>query len=338
MKVLLVNASAPSYNLAIAKARNYWTAQGAQVIEASAVPTLFMRKEGFDLVWISTIFSWHVPKAISIAQDALHFSIPTEIGGCGTFGLQQEIYEATGLRPQARPDPRFERQPGSSYKMVFWSRGCPAKNCSLGFPRNGALPVCSVPEMEGWKFTLYRDVTPAPVILDNNLSALPRAHQEHIVERTLSVGFKTVDANSGFEPRPFRAETAALWNRLPLVAWRFAYDEMAERAAVLRMLETLDAIGVKRRRLHIYCLAGNEPIEACEQRVREIREWKCVPIVQQRTPLDYIGGPLPTLYDWTPRSLKDFKRWGNWLSHSIPFAAYDPRLNHSGVKLRQEIA
>lgn len=324
MKILLVNASAPSYNLAISKARNYWTAKGATVREATEVPSLFMRNEGFDLVWISVIFSWHVPNAIRIAQEALRFSIPTEIGGCGTFGLQQEIYEATGIRPQARPDHRFERQPGS-YKMVFWSRGCPAKNCSLGFPHDGRPAICSVPEMEGWRFTLYNDVTPARIILDNNLSALPKQHQELIIDRTLAEGFTSVDANSGFEPRSFKPETCERWLRLPLAAWRFAYDELSELPAVTRMMEILDDYGVSRKARHIYCLAGNEPIEACEERVKTIVQWKSVAIVQRRRPLNWQGEDilsLPTLYDWTPQKLIDFQRWGNRLSGAFPFSAY----------------
>ena len=82
-------------------------------------------------------------------------------------------------------------------------------------------------------------------------------------------------------------------------------------------------------------VAGNEPIEACEQRVREIREWKCIPVVQRRRPLDYTGGPLPTIHDWTERKFIDFQRWGNRLSHSLPWSRYNPKLNHSGVKARK---
>jgi hypothetical protein len=230
VKVLLINASAPSYNLGMAKAANYWRAAGADVTEAASVPTLYLQSEGFDLVWISAIFSWDVagqrkvagrsiPSAIQMAQEVLSLGVDVGIGGPGTFGLRDYIFNETGLRAQATPDSRFERQPGN-YKAVFWSRGCPAKNCSLGFPRDGGLPVCSVPEMEGWRFTLYDDVTPASVILDNNLSALPISHQELIVERTLAAGFKIIDAQEGFEPRSFKPSTAQRWRRLPLKAWR----------------------------------------------------------------------------------------------------------------------
>ncbi|MBI3329787.1 MAG: hypothetical protein HYZ81_24155, partial [Nitrospinae bacterium] len=140
--------------------------------------------------------------------------------------------------------------------------------------------------------------------------------------QTLRAGFRQVDANSGFEPRSMRPETIARWRRLPLLAWRFAYDELAERPDVLRTLELLDAAGIARRKCRIYCLAGNEPLEVCEQRVREIQGWGCLPIVQRRRPLDWIGGPLPTLFDWTEQRLIDFQRWGNRLSKAIPFREY----------------
>lgn len=234
MRVLLINASAPTYNLGLEKAQNWWLAQGAVVERANALPRLWLCE--YDAVWVSAIFSWHVPSLVHLAQEALQGTCRVEVGGPGTFGLRAYIHEHTGLWPQSTPDARFERQPGTS-RMVFWSRGCPAKNCSPGFPRDGALPVCSVPQMEGWKYTLYTDVQPAPIILDNNLSALPVSHQELIIERTLSAGFSVVDANSGFEPRSIRAETIERWRRVPLLAWRFAYDELAERTDVLRTLQ-----------------------------------------------------------------------------------------------------
>lgn len=320
MRVLLANASSPQYNLGLAKAANWWRARGATVDTAGDIPRLFAG--GYDVVWVSAIFSWHVPVLIEAARIALDAGSQVEVGGPGTFGLRDHIRRETGLEAQSRPDPRFERQPGQ-YRMVFWSRGCPAKNCSLGYPRDGAAPVCSVPAMEGERYTLYMtDVEPAPVILDNNLSALPRAHQEYIVDKTGRAGFERVDANSGFEPTSVRPWVIEIWRRLPLVAWRYAYDELAERPAVERMVSLLDAAGIARRKSRIYCLAGNEPVEACEQRVREIAAWDCIQIVQRRRPLDWLGGPLPTLHDWTEQKLVDFQRWGNRLAKAMPFSQY----------------
>lgn len=339
MNVLLVDASQPTrkghgwyYNLGLAKAENWWRSQGA-VVRRATPPVLMFDIQGIDVAFVSAIFSWHVLSALSIAQSLRDNGIQVEVGGPGFFALRGEA-KVSGFEAQVTVDPRFDRMPGR-YEAVFWSRGCPAYNCTLGYPRDGTRPICLVPEMEGARFRLYEDVTPAAIILDNNLSALPRAHQERIVERTHRAAFQKVDCNSGFEPASFKPETAALWSNLPLVAWRYAYDELRERKAVLKVLGILDGLGIPRRKSHIYCLAGNEPLEACEERVREIREWGAVPVVQRRRPLDWTGGTLPTIHGWTERSLIDFQRWGNRLSHSVKsFAKYDRRLNHSGVKAR----
>lgn len=323
MKVLLINCSHPSYNLGMEKAKRYWLRLGAEVHYTSEVGPLYV--DQFDVIWVSAIFSWDVPKLVRFARVALDAKRKVEVGGPGTFGVVQHIIKELGMLPQFKPDARFEREPGE-YAYVFWSRGCPAKNCSLGYPRDGNPPICSVPEMEGWKFTLYTDVEPARVIADNNLSALPRAHQELIVDRTLAKNFKTVDANSGFEPHSVRPWVIELWKKLPLVAWRFAYDEVGERAQVIRTLELLAEAGVNRRLCRIYTLAGNEPLELCEQRVREVNEWGAYPIVQRRRPLTWMEGPLPCLFDWTERKLIDFQRWGNRVAKGMPFSEYIPNL------------
>ena len=338
-RALLVDASAPKktkrrgwyYNLGLAKAGR-WLARQGFAVSRCRPPVGLLQVGQFEVAFVSAVFSWHVPAALRAAEALRRGGSKVEVGGPGFFALR-DLARSRGFDAQVSTDPRFDREPGA-YDAVFWSRGCPAFNCTLGYPKDGSDPVCLVPQMEGSRSTLFPDVSPAPIILDNNLSALPRAHQEHIVERTLSAGFRRVDANSGFEPASFKPITAEIWRRLPLVAWRFAYDEVAERAKVLRVVEILDGIGIKRRALHIYCLAGNEPLEACEQRVREIREWGCVPVVQRRRPLDYTGeGPLPTIHGWTERRLIDFQRWGNRLSFAMPFAKYDPKLNHSGKKI-----
>ena len=77
-----------------------------------------------------------------------------------------------------------------------------------------------------------------------------------------------------------------------------------------------------RYKRHIYCLAGNEPIAACETRVNEINAWGCKPWVQARQPLDWLGGALPVQHDWTEQTLVDFRRWGNRLAKGIPFSEY----------------
>lgn len=321
MRVLLLNCSHPSYNLGMEKARRWWERQGAEVWYGKSIEPLLVSQ--YDIVWLSAIFSWDVLELVRLAKIALDAKRKVEVGGPGTFGVVQYIIKELGLLPQFKPDPRFEREPGE-YAYVFWSRGCPAKNCSLGYPRDGRQPICSVPEMEGSRYTLYTDVEPARVIADNNLSALPRSHQELIVERTLAKQFKSVDANSGFEPHSMKPWVIDIWKRLPLVAWRFAYDEVGEREQVIRTLGLLADAGIRPYRCHIYCLAGNEPLTYCENRVNEINLLGAYPIVQRRRPLTWLSKkhPLPCLHDWTEQKLIDFQRWGTRLAKGIPFSEY----------------
>ena len=56
--------------------------------------------------------------------------------------------------------------------------------------------------------------------------------------------------------------------------------------------------------------------------MREIVSWGCYALVQRRRPLDWTGGPLPVLHDWTEQKLVDFQRWGNRLAKGMPFAEY----------------
>jgi hypothetical protein len=58
---------------------------------------------------------------------------------------------------------------------------------------------CIVPKIEGSDFTFDWDFQPAPVLCDNNLSALPVEYQEHIIRRYQETGVRLMDAQSGFE-------------------------------------------------------------------------------------------------------------------------------------------
>jgi len=88
---------------------------------------------------------------------------------------------------------------------------------------------CIVPRLEGLAFTLDRDFQPAPILCDNNLSALPADFQEHILRRYAETGTRLLDANSAFEPRTFDEGVYPRGKRTLRGPWRFAFDEMRER-------------------------------------------------------------------------------------------------------------
>ncbi|MDQ2902990.1 MAG: hypothetical protein M3Y81_05495 [Chloroflexota bacterium] len=316
-RALVVNCSIradgrPFYNLGAHKLSDWLQEQGYAVTSVHGDPGLW--ELDADLVCLSVIFSWHAPLA---RQIALRMKDRAEIwaGGPGLFALAHWWRQETGCEVTRGLDQRFDRQRGN-YLMCFASRGCPV-NCSF----------CIVPRLEGVTFSYDPDFIPAPILCDNNLSALPVAYQDHIIARYRACGIPLKDANSGFEPHFFDEGTYRRWKPVLRGVWRFALDEMRELDYVQRMLRILTDEPARRKR--VYCLVGNEPIAACYERATKILEWGGEPFCQFILPLNWLGDPrkVKLRYDWTSyQQGQDFVRYFNsygWRSY--PIWEYLPR-------------
>jgi hypothetical protein len=311
VRVQIVNCSAPHYNLGACKLADWWREQEADVMLSEGDPGLFGLDA--DIVCLSVIFSWHAPRAREIALRMRDRAV-VWCGGPGMFALASWWRRETGLEIVRGLDRRFDHQRGH-YRMTFASRGCPV-NCSF----------CIVPRLEGITFTLDPDFIPAPILCDNNLSALPVAYQEHILARYTAFGVPLLDANSGFEPRTFDADTYQRWRGTLRGPWRFAFDEGREAEDVRRMLAILQDEPARRKR--VYVLVGNEPLAACYERAMQVIAWGGEPFCQFFKPLNWLGDErqLRPRYDWTVQQGKDFCRYFNrYLWRSVPIGAYRPR-------------
>lgn len=309
--VLVVNCSAPYYNLGARKLADWHAEHGYRVEMCNGDPGLFTL--GYERVCLSVIFSWHATLAREIA-----FRVQGEAevwcGGPGMHALRNWWRAETGLEASAGVDPRFDRQRGA-YRMTFASRGCPV-NCWF----------CVVPRLEGTAFTLDHDFRPAPILCDNNLSALPDDFQDHILRRYRETGTELADANSGFEPRTFTEDTYHRWKAHLRGPWRFAYDTTDEGAYVERMMRIIRPEAARRKQ--VYVLIGNEPIAACLERARQVIAWGGEPYCQPVMPLNALTRDrLIVRHDWTLTLLRDFARYFNrHLWRSLPISEYRPRL------------
>src|SRR5947209_13446462 len=123
-RALVVNCSAPRYNLGARKLAGWLRSEGHEVDEWGGDPGMFAGDA--ELVALSCIFSWHAPLAREIA---LRVRDRAEVwcGGPGMTMLGSWWRRETGLECTIGLDPRFERQRGD-YIMTFAARGCPV-NC-----------------------------------------------------------------------------------------------------------------------------------------------------------------------------------------------------------------
>ncbi len=316
MRILVVNASAQHYNLGARKLADWLTENGDVVAYSDGDPGLFGGSP--DKVYVSVIFSWHAPVAAEIAMR-YKANADIECGGPGMFALAAWWKQQTGLECHRGLDARFERQRGN-YRMTFASRGCPV-GCWF----------CLVSKLEGTDFTLDWDFVPAPVLCDNNLSALPVEFQRHIIERYIETGTQLIDANSGFEPIAFDDGTYHRWKPLLRGPWRFAFDTISEEPQVKRMMTVLKDESPRRKQ--VYVLIGNEPIAACHERAQKVIAWGGEPYVQPMMPLNALSRDhLKIAYDWDFLKLKDFQRYYNrHLWRSFPLREYSNRRGEQPV-------
>lgn len=258
-----------------------------------------------DTAYISVVFSWDADQAYSRAVWYKSQGYQVRVGGPGVFVLGSQLKGVASVGGDI-DDVVQHHNPSAT----FASKGCPV-GCSF----------CIVPAMEGRDFTLIPDFTPRPILCDNNLSALPSDYQEHIIKRYQESGVPLLDANSGFEPHTFDDEVFLRWKAINRGPWRYAYDETSEGPDVERVCKMLAHIAPAKKR--VYVLIGNEPFEACMDRIKEVISWGAEPHVQPVIKLNARRREPWLRHDWTPHLLKDVARWANrWIWRTVDFDGY----------------
>lgn len=289
-KILLINCSKPNYNLAIEKMKVYY---GDRAIIVDTAMDLFTPEH--DAIALSVIFSWDVPFAIREAKAALANGKRVMIGGGGTRVQRSYIERETGIKPIWTIVPELE-DIDAQFKMVYFVRGCDV-GCSF----------CTVPAIEGTKYVLNRKSRPAKVLMDNNVSGTPQEFQEFIVEKYLSAGITSLDANSGFEPMSINERVITLFNQLPLRWWRIGFDEIGEEKQVLEAIRVIKSISKKM--IRVYTMIGHEPIEQCRHRCEKVISLGCEPVPQSYIKLGALNKIPDVQHDWDLLKLRDFQRF-----------------------------
>lgn len=246
-----------------------------------------------DTAYLSIAFSWRLPDAYSRAAWYRQQGFRVRAGGPGVF-IRRHFLDGVAEVGGKIDDAVARHNP----LATFASRGCDV-NCYW----------CIVPKMEGRQFTEFPDFIVRPVLCDNNLSGLSMDYQRHIVGRYKASGIPLLDANSGFAPAVFDEECFALWSQINRGPWRFAYDCMARRPHVERVMRMLKDVSPRKKR--VYVMIGNETKAECIQRVKEVIAWGGEPHVQPFMKLKALEKQPAVLHDWTMQELRDLARWAN---------------------------
>lgn len=262
-----------------------------------------------DTAYLSVAFSWCVDDAYMRAIFYKAQGYRVRAGGPGLFTRPRDLAEVAELGGDF-PDAIVHHNPDATVA----SRGCPV-GCWF----------CIVPAMEGREFTELPDFPVRPILCDNNLSALAPDYQEHIVRRYEQAGVPLLDANSGFEPRTFTDEVFARWRRINRGPWRFAYDDAPEGVYVEPVMAMLRRAGVGPRKMQVYTLIGNEPVEDCLTRIEQVIRWGGEPYAQPVMKLNAKEKRPWVRFDWTEHELRRVKRWVNrhYAVRGVPYADYN---------------
>lgn len=255
-----------------------------------------------DTAYLSVVFSWHADDAYQRAIWHRASGRRVRIGGPAIHVMGRKLVGVAEIGGDI-PDAVIRHNPMATYA----SRGCPV-GCWF----------CIVPSMEGREFTLIDNFTPRPILCDNNLSALPREYQAHIVDRYTQAGVPLLDANSGFEPRTFDEDIYQLWHPIMRGPWRLAFDDQGDRPHVERALRILRDVPQRRKR--IYVLIGNEPMASCLDRINQVVAWGGDPHAQPIIKLNARHKKPWVRHDWSEQSLIDMARWTN--RHLWKYAAF----------------
>jgi hypothetical protein len=218
--------------------------------------------EDGDVLCISVVFTWWLPKARQYADAMRHRRV--RIGGPAVDMAKDTL-------------PGFfdgcHAEIGGDYPGVLQRYNHLATRTSLGCPRK--CRFCGVPlvaarqafQLSGKPIMTLPEWPDLPVISDDNLLATPIAHFDRVCDRLEKHDF--CDFNQGTDARLLNDHHVERFTRLNNPTIRLALDSMSYVDAWDRALERLLRGGIPKSRIRTYCIMafGTSPDEswrACE--------------------------------------------------------------------------
>lgn len=243
MKILLINIDSTIPNLALEKIKLYHRQKGDKVIEN--FPLL---SKQCDKIYVSCVFDYN--KHLCKEWEGI-----AEIGGSGYDLTKKLPPEIDSIKPRIN--------------LGFTTRGC-IRNCEFCIVRRKEGKIY----IEGDIYDLWDGKSKLLTILDNNILALPEHFMK--ISQQLKKEHLMVDFNQGLD---FRLLTDDIIKELFSLRHyreiRFAFDDLAYKPTVLKVLEKLRKNGLKDWQTRWYVYVGvKDSFETVMERIDILRNAK----------------------------------------------------------------
>jgi hypothetical protein len=262
--------------------------------------------EPFDEIWLSTVFTFDMPRALGMVRAARDRGAVARVGGIAASLFPDEFRRQgaevhVGLHPEAeRFPPDYSLLPvRPSYSIVMTQRGC-VRKCAF----------CMVPKLEpefrprAWTDDLCPGASDL-VFYDNNWfgTGIEKIRRDISEMRKLKEArlVKSIDFNQGLDCRLLTDEIADLMVGLPFTPIRFAFDGMQEDGHYQRAVESLASRGFKEFVTYVLYNFRDSPADFY-YRIRESSRlseklgvgvksfpMRFQPILEPNTARDYVG-------------------------------------------------
>jgi len=257
------------------------------------------RWEIADTLYLSVPFTWLLPRARGIAQQAKKRVV---VGGPAVELLPDNLEDVATIGGDPVANPLAMHNPLASRS----SEGCPN---ACAFCVNRTKPLRELTEWE-----------PRPTMCDDNFLACSAEHISGAVDR-LSL-LPMVDFNQGLAASEFPKHIDQL-RRLPLLRLRLAWDSAGQDTAVMDAVALAKAHGM--RDIRCYVLVGfRDTQEEAMHRCQTLWDAGVLPNPMRYQPLDCLVKDEYVGVHWTDAELGRFCRY--WARHThlvgVPYDEY----------------
>lgn len=250
MRIALVTVTKTTdlYPIGLLKISNMLKAEGN---ETKLFIGILPKTGEYEEIWISTVFTFDLPKAVAMAKEAVKRASKVRVGGVAATLLPHvfehigiEVYK--GIMPEAEnftPDYTI-LDDIPKYSITHTSRGC-VRKCEF----------CMVPiieprfyRREGWENDIHKK-SEKILFYDNNFLAYNSLRVQEEVEKIKYVlsntDNKSVDFNQALDCRLLTKEKADAISDIPIKPMRFAFDGMQEDEYYQKAITMLAEKGVR---------------------------------------------------------------------------------------------